>query len=429
MFFLTKRLILPVKLAALLSIAVILWKLYLNPFLFCLNSSVSMDVIQIRPGPEEKMPLEAPDNQDDCIEVLGEDPYMHIANIGSGVYGIVDKVEKDGKVYAEKKIRVTWRNRDQILKDTKKDILRRLRHHHVIEVVEVFQCKGRLRIIMTQVADTDWKEYMEQIDAIEDNRMRRNKISRMRSWPGCLIQAIDYLHNMKVKQRDIKPANILIMGCKVLIADFGLSKDLIDEETTASLMGAAAAGTPMYWAPEVISASNTARRGRAVDIFALGCIFLEIATLHMNERGILRRFGEYRYFDGSRAFGRYCVRIFRWMMYLISTAIFEGFGEHSYYSARIEMMLNLSQLAMVMLQPDPKMRISAQSLVAAFESKIHRHEIDNKKSCGECGADDGGNWVLYSISPLDVEDILEAFGDVEDIKSILIDDDDITLDD
>jgi serine/threonine protein kinase len=62
------------------------------------------------------------------------------------------------------------------------------------------------------------------------------------------MQAIDYLHKMRVKHRDLKPENIQVMGDQVLISDFGVSKDLIDEETTASLTGAAPAGTPLYWA-------------------------------------------------------------------------------------------------------------------------------------------------------------------------------------
>jgi serine/threonine protein kinase len=99
---------------------------------------------------------------------------------------------------------------------------------------------------MKQVADTDLKEYLELGDSFPvtwDNlELYRNMKANLKAWPGCLIQAIDYLQEMRVKHRDLKPANLLIMGDQILIADFGVSKDLIDEETTASLTGAATGG-------------------------------------------------------------------------------------------------------------------------------------------------------------------------------------------
>lgn len=130
-------------------------------------------------------------------------------------------------------------------------IPKRLKHRHLIEVVEIFQFKSRLRIMMAQVAETDMKEFMERVEPLEDGAERDAMRMKMQMWPGCLIQAIDYLHEMRVKHRDLKLANIMVMGGKVLVTDFGVSKDPIGEETTASLTGAALAGTSMYWAPRL----------------------------------------------------------------------------------------------------------------------------------------------------------------------------------
>jgi len=46
------------------------------------------------------------------------------------------------------------------------------------------------------------------------------------------------------------------------------------------MTGAQMVGSEMYWAPEVDAPAESGpqRRGRAVDIYALGCIFLELAT-------------------------------------------------------------------------------------------------------------------------------------------------------
>lgn len=128
-------------------------------------------------------------------------------------------------------------------------------------------------------------EYHEKIDAT---------VARMSHPSYC------YLHEMRVKHRDLKPENILVIGDQVLISDFGVSKGLIDEETTASLTGAAPTGKPLYWAPEIDPLSETLgyRRGQAVDIFALGCIFLEMATIFIAPLGFRTRFTQHREASG-----------------------------------------------------------------------------------------------------------------------------------
>ena len=117
---------------------------------------------------------------------------------------------------------------------------------------------------MAQVADTDLKDYMERVDSLQVGAERNTMRKSTQLWPGCLTQAIDYLPEMRVKRRDLKPENILVMGDQVLISDFGVSKGLIDEETTASLTGAAPTGKPLYWAPELTPSQ------RPLDIDAAG---------------------------------------------------------------------------------------------------------------------------------------------------------------
>lgn len=51
---------------------------------------------------------------------------------------------------------------------------------------------------------------------------------------GYFIRDIDYLFEIKIKHRDIKHANILI-NKRALVADLGVSKYVIDENTTASI--------------------------------------------------------------------------------------------------------------------------------------------------------------------------------------------------
>ena len=342
------------------------------------------------------------------ILTLDEDPYKHLTDLGDGAYGIVDKVERDGRVYARKKIRFSrTQGREVILRAAQNEfaVLRRLKHRHIIEVVEVFQCKNRIRMIMAQVADTDLQEYLERVDAVSIGSERDSLRKPMQMWPGCLIQAIDYLHEMRVKHRDLKPANILIIGDQVLIADFGVSKDLIDEQTTKSLTGAERGGTPMYWAPEMAfeGPHGTAKRGRAVDIFALGCIFLEIATVFMALPGSRAQFADFREINGFRVYRACPGKLLQWIWYL--------WGHWSQYTGKVDKMKAaedeflehgpaVSDLAFLMLDPNPKTRITARQLVALL-SEVTNHlyywTSVKETSCDKCKA---GNYVGISNIPL-----------------------------
>jgi serine/threonine protein kinase len=175
-----------------------------------------------------------------------KDPYQHIDHLGHGAYGYVDKVQKVGQpstVYARKTIRITSRrNSETQLKGIEQEfkILNRLKHGHVVAVLEIYGYRNKLSIIMLDVVDMDMKDYLEKLDDIALGAERHQMLLPLLNWPGCLVQAIDYLHEMKVKHKDLKPANILVKDKRVIITDFGIAKDLIDEETTASLISGAA---------------------------------------------------------------------------------------------------------------------------------------------------------------------------------------------
>ena len=130
-------------------------------------------------------------------------------------------------------------------------------------------------IIMSPVADCNLRQYLEHAETSSAPFIS----VRLQGWFGCLATAVQYLHAIKIRHRDIKPANILVHGDRVLLVDFELSLDWKDlaQSTTTSDCGA----TPLYAAPEVI---HYKKRNSSSDIWSLGCVFLEMATVLKGRR-------------------------------------------------------------------------------------------------------------------------------------------------
>jgi len=102
----------------------------------------------------------------------------------------------------------------------------------------------------------------------------------------CLVSALRYVHERGVKHMDIKPANILLkkykaeeahsnnIAYKLYLCDFGIAQALNPDEQsqTETYFGS----IPMYASPEVAAEGFY---GRASDVFSLGCVLLEMATV------------------------------------------------------------------------------------------------------------------------------------------------------
>jgi len=80
-----------------------------------------------------------------------------------------------------------------------------------------------------------------------------------------------YLHSRKVIHRDLKTHNLLIDEYwNVKVADFGLSRFMIDLDTTMT-----ACGTPSWAAPEVLRKQHYSQKA---DIYSFGICLWEMVT-------------------------------------------------------------------------------------------------------------------------------------------------------
>ena len=210
-------------------------------------------------------------------------PFIYVENVGSGGFSIVNSVERaantaeaSNKTYAQKIFRIpNDGRRDEYLRmiQNEIDVIRKLKHPHIIHIVCTYQELKNFAIILSPLADEDLESFLYRQNTDGSEPLDKDMIT---GWFYCLAKSLAYIHSHGVRHKDIKPRNILIKAGKLYFTDFGSSR-IFASELTSSTEGYFIGGnTKMYSAPEVM---NNARRSRSADIFSLGCVFTEMATI------------------------------------------------------------------------------------------------------------------------------------------------------
>jgi serine/threonine protein kinase len=88
--------------------------------------------------------------------------------------------------------------------------------------------------------------------------------------------ALDYAHDAGIVHRDIKPSNLFLCGDQVLVADFGIAKDLAPPEEESATSTGLIVGTALYMSPE--QADGNLLPDRRADVYSLGCVAYQMIT-------------------------------------------------------------------------------------------------------------------------------------------------------
>ncbi|XP_072813316.1 cyclin-dependent kinase-like 3 isoform X1 [Vicugna pacos] len=193
--------------------------------------------------------------------------YETLGKVGEGSYGTVMKCKhKDtGQIVA---IKIFYEKPEKsVNKIAAREIkfLKQFRHENLVNLIEVFRQKRKIHLVFEFIDHTVLDELQHYCHGLESKRLRKYLFQ--------ILRAIEYLHNNNIIHRDIKPENILVSQSGITkLCDFGFARTLAAPGDVYTDYVA----TRWYRAPELVLKDTS--YGKPVDIWALGCMIIEMAT-------------------------------------------------------------------------------------------------------------------------------------------------------
>ena len=206
------------------------------------------------------------------------DNYKQIKLIGKGSYGSVFQVQKisNQKIYALKKIKSPQFNDKYEITNLVNELKILCFHEcdYLLKCCDIFYKNKYIHIVTNYAKYSDLSVYLDKF------KKNNKKLLEKNIWLIFIktCYGIQYLHDNNIIHRDLKPANILLdENNSILISDFGISKIIKNQPFFKTVIG-----TPYYISPEMY---NNIKYDNKIDIWALGCILFEMATLSVPFHG------------------------------------------------------------------------------------------------------------------------------------------------
>ena len=172
------------------------------------------------------------------------------------------------------------------------DILRELRHSHIIRLFDVFEEPRYYYLVMEKMTGG------ELFDRVVEKAYYNEKEAR--DTCKVILEAVGYCHKHQVAHRDLKPENLLLCSAEsdsaVKIADFGFAKKVPGAKSLKTQCG-----TPGYVAPEILEGALYDTKS---DMWSVGVILYILLGgyppfIESNQRELFRKIrrGDYEFHD------------------------------------------------------------------------------------------------------------------------------------
>ncbi|MBX3472584.1 MAG: serine/threonine protein kinase, partial [Planctomycetes bacterium] len=198
-------------------------------------------------------------------------PYVVHEQLGRGGMGVVHRAvdARTGREVALKVLLVAdERARRRLLQEAR--ALARLRHRHVVDLLDAGEHQGRPWLALELVRGRSLEERLER-----EGPLAPRDAARL---VQALATALAHAHREGVLHRDLKPSNVLLdVDGTPRLTDFGLAGLAQDPGESRLTKSGTIVGTPGYWAPEQATGQASAV-GPHTDVYGLGALLYACLT-------------------------------------------------------------------------------------------------------------------------------------------------------
>jgi eukaryotic-like serine/threonine-protein kinase len=193
--------------------------------------------------------------------------YLIRERLGAGGYGEVWKADVPGGLCKAVKIVYGCRDDERAAKELAAlNRIKQVRHPFLLSLERIERIEGHL-VIVTELATSSLKQEFDKCRTAGMAGIPRNElIAHLHD----AADALDYISQQySLQHLDVKPENLLLVGGRIKVADFGLVKDL--EDVNSSIVGGM---TPIYAAPELFDGRPSIHS----DQYSLAIVYQEMLT-------------------------------------------------------------------------------------------------------------------------------------------------------
>lgn len=190
--------------------------------------------------------------------------------LGEGSYStvVLAKDKSNGSKYAMKVL-----EKKHIIKEKKvayvnreKEVLSKIKHPLFVRLYFTFQDSDKLYFGLSFAERGEITPYLRKVGCFDE--------ACTKFYIAEIVEALDYLQQIRIIHRDLKPENILLNEqWHVQITDFGTAKIL--EPGSSRCRADSFVGTAEYVSPELLTSKNACY---ASDLWALGCILFQFTA-------------------------------------------------------------------------------------------------------------------------------------------------------
>ena len=197
--------------------------------------------------------------------------YKYISTLAKGSFGTVIK-SLDLKTNKQVAVKIISKLNDaqEAINQLKKEVsvLKKTNHNNIVKLYDFYETSSEIYIIMEYIKGGTLKTYMKK------NNLNENTTKKIIFY---LLNAINYLHKLKIIHSDIKPENIMFENeediSTLKLIDFGLSSFNNKENEYC--------GTFLYMAPEILF-NNKKLLTNEIDIWSVGIIMYQLLNKNIH---------------------------------------------------------------------------------------------------------------------------------------------------